>query len=428
MLTKEENDLLTQTGPGTPGGSLLRSYWQPAALSEELPPDGAPLRIRLLSEDLVLFRDDQGRPGLLGLHCPHRGADLAMGRVEHGGLRCLYHGWLFAIDGACLEQPSEPAENQFKHKVCHLSYPCQEVGGIVFAYLGPGEPPLLPKYEPLLVPPAHRYVTKMFHDCNYFQAVEGNMDPSHTSFLHRQLDAPPDLKRPVAGTNGTLPMHFYIHDSAPYIETEETDFGARVISLRKAEEGKAYFRVHNFILPSICTVVGPMGGDGYYMFWHVPIDDTRHWRYEIMFRRSAPLDDRDWKRIREIRAEVDEGYFPIRNKANNYLQDREAMKSWSFSGMGRIFNVQDVAIVEGSGTILDRTKEYLGSSDKALITCRKLFFKALRDMQAGKEAPHVIREAEANRFSHIVVLSELIDSPEWREYLDRRIKDQVATP
>jgi hypothetical protein len=164
------------------------------------------------------------------------------------------------------------------------------------------------------------------------------------------------------------------------------------------------------------------------MFWHVPIDDTRHWRYEIMFRRSAPLDDKDWKRIREIRAEVDEGYFPIRNKANNYLQDREAMKSWSFSGMGRIFNVQDVAIVEGSGTILDRTKEYLGSSDKALITCRKLFFKALRDMQAGKEAPRVIREAEANRFSHIVVLSELIDSPEWREHLDRRIKDQVATP
>ena len=194
MLTKEENDLLTQTGPGTPGGSLLRSYWQPAALSEELPPDGAPLRIRLLSEDLVLFRDDEGRPGLLGLHCPHRGADLAMGRVEHGGLRCLYHGWLFAIDGACLEQPSEPAENQFKHKVCHLSYPCQEVGGIVFAYLGPGEPPLLPKYEPFLVPPAHRYVTKMFHDCNCFQAVEGNMDPSHTSFLHRQLDAPAEPK------------------------------------------------------------------------------------------------------------------------------------------------------------------------------------------------------------------------------------------
>ena len=145
-----------------------------------------------------------------------------------------------------------------------------------------------------------------------------------------------------------------------------------------------YFRMQNFILPSIATVVGPMGGDGYYMFWHVPIHDTRHWRYEIMFRRSAPLDDSDWKRIREIRAEAGEDYKPIRNKGNNYLQDREAMKSWSFSGMGRIFNTQDVAIVEGSGTILDRTREYLGSSDKAIIACRRLVLKAIRDLQSGK--------------------------------------------
>ena len=426
MLTKEENDLLTLTGPGTTAGALLRSYWQPAALSEELPPDGAPLHIRLLSEDLVLFRDDQGRPGLLGLHCPHRGADLSMGRIENGGLRCLYHGWLFDVNGACLEQPSEPADSEFRHKVCHLAYPCREVAGIIFAYLGPGTPPLLPAYEPFAVPSGHRYVTKLFHGCNYFQAAEGNMDPSHTSFLHRQLDAPADLKRPVAGTNGTLPMHFYIQDSAPHIETEETDFGARIVSLRQTKEGKVYFRVHNFILPSICTVVGPMGGDGYYMFWHVPIDDTHHWRYEIMFRRSAPLDDKDWKRIHEIRAEVGEDYKSIRNKANGYLQDREAMKTWSFSGMGRIFNVQDVAIVEGSGTILDRTKEYLGSSDKALITCRRLFFKALRDVQAGKQAPHVIREPHANDLSHIMVLSELIDSPHWKEHLNKRIKDQPS--
>ena len=145
-----------------------------------------------------------------------------------------------------------------------------------------------------------------------------------------------------------------------------------------------------------------------------------------MFRRSAPLDDKDWKRIHEIRAEVGEDYKSVRNKANGYLQDREAMKTWSFSGMGRIFNVQDVAIVEGSGTILDRTKEYLGSSDKALIACRRLFFKALRDVQAGKQAPHVIRESNANDLSHIMVLSELIDSPHWKEHLNKRIKDQPS--
>ena len=144
MLTQEQNDLLTQTGPSTPGGDLLRRYWQPAALAEELPPGGAPLPVRILGEDLVLFRDDAGRPGLLGLHCSHRAADLSYGRVENGGLRCLYHGWLYDVRGRCLEQPGEPAGSTFKDRISHPAYPCQEAGGIVFTYMGPGEPPLLP--------------------------------------------------------------------------------------------------------------------------------------------------------------------------------------------------------------------------------------------------------------------------------------------
>ena len=426
MLSREENELLTRTGPGTPCGALLRSYWLPAALSEELPAGGAPHHIRLLGEDLVLFRDDGGQPGLLGLHCPHRGADLSYGRVEDGGLRCIYHGWLFDIRGRCLAQPSEPAGTEFKDKVRHLAYPCRETAGIIFAYMGPGEPPYLPAYEPFTVPSDHRYVTKLYHECNYLQALEGNMDPSHTSFLHRQLDAPSDSKRPVGGTDGKLPMHFYIQDSAPRIETEETDFGARIVSIRQGESGKTYFRSHNFVLPAISTVVGPMGGDGYYMFWHVPIDDTRHWRYEIMFRRSAPLDAGDWKRINEIRAEVMEDYKPFRNKSNRYLQDRESMKTWSFSGMGRIFNVQDVAVVEGCGPIFDRTKEYLGSSDRALVTCRRLLLRGIREVQAGKTPAHVIRDPERNRFPHIVVSSELIDSPDWKDHLNRKISDLTS--
>ncbi|HZT06222.1 MAG TPA: Rieske 2Fe-2S domain-containing protein, partial [Chloroflexota bacterium] len=143
MLTKEENDLLTQTGPGTPCGELMRRYWQPAALSEELPPGGAPVPVRLLGEDLVLFRDDAGHPGLLSLHCPHRGADLSYGRLEDGGIRCIYHGWLFDVSGRCLEQPGEPAGSTFHERIRHTAYPCVEKNGIIFAYLGPGEPPLL---------------------------------------------------------------------------------------------------------------------------------------------------------------------------------------------------------------------------------------------------------------------------------------------
>src|SRR5215208_927266 len=155
MLTQEENELLTRIGPGTPGGDMMRRYWQPAALSEELPRGGAPLPVRLLGEDLVLFRDEDGRPGLLGLHCSHRGADLSYGRLEDGGLRCLYHGWLFDVGGRCLEQPGEPAGSTFHERIRHTAYPCQELGGVVFAYLGPGEPPLLPAYEPFAVPDAH---------------------------------------------------------------------------------------------------------------------------------------------------------------------------------------------------------------------------------------------------------------------------------
>src|SRR5437763_5802059 len=156
VLTKEENDLLTQTGPGTPCGELQRRYWQPAALAEELPPGGAPLPIRLLGEDLVLFRDEEGKPGLLGVHCAHRGADLSYGRLEDGGLRCIYHGWLYDRTGRCLEQPGEPAGSTFHERIRHLAYPCREVGGIIFCYMGPGEPPLFPGYEFLSVPDDHR--------------------------------------------------------------------------------------------------------------------------------------------------------------------------------------------------------------------------------------------------------------------------------
>jgi phthalate 4,5-dioxygenase oxygenase subunit len=417
MLTQEENDLLTRTGPGTAGGDLLRRYWQPVALTEELPEGAAPLPVRILGEELVLFRDNQGRPGLLGLHCAHRRADLSYGRAENGGLRCLYHGWLFDIRGNCLEQPCEPAGRDFRHKVHHLAYPCEESGGIIFTYMGGGDPPLLPAYEPLVAPPGHRVVTKIFHECNYFQANEGNLDPSHVSYLHRQSDVPQNLKRTVKGTDGTLPLVLYAADTAPEIDTEETDFGVRIFATRQPEPNKTFLRVTNFILPNLATIPGPMSGDGYNLYWHVPIDDTRHWRYDIVFRRSAPLDENDIRRNQEIINELTPDYKPIRNKSNRYLQDRESMKSWSFSGMGRIFNVQDSAIVEGCGPVVDRTQEFLGSSDKAIIAARRLFLKAIQDVQAGREPPHVIRRAEANRFPHLMVVSEVIPATEnWKDY------------
>ena len=422
MLSQEENDLITRTGPGTPGGNFLRRYWQPVALSEELPADSAPLPVRIMSEDLVLFRDDQGRLGLLGLHCSHRRADLSYGRIENGGLRCLYHGWLYDRQGNCLEQPCEPAGRRFCEKVHHLAYPCHEQAGIIFAYMGPGEAPLFPGYEPLLARPGHVLVTKIFHECNYFQANEGNLDPSHVSYLHRQGNVPENLKRPVKGSDGKLPLALYEADMAPHIDAEETDYGVRIFSTRNADEGRTFIRITNFILPNKATIPGPMSGDGYNMYWHVPIDDMHHWRYDMVFRRSAPMEQKDIDRNNEILDELTLDYRPKRNKANRYMQDRESMKTWSFSGMGRIFNVQDTAIVEASGPIIDRTREFLGPSDRAIIAARRQMLRAIRDVEAGSEAPHVVRDEAANRFPHITVVSEVItDGADWQTHWKKKL-------
>jgi phenylpropionate dioxygenase-like ring-hydroxylating dioxygenase large terminal subunit len=216
----------------------MRRYWQPVALAEELPHGGNPLKVKVFSEELVLFRDDQGRPGLLGIHCSHRGTDLSYGRVEDGGLRCVYHGWLYDIRGRVLEQPGEPGGGAHRHEIRHLAYPCQEAGGVIFAYMGPGEPPLLPNYEFLTVPEEHRTVTKILVHCNYLQGNEGNIDPVHLSFLHQYLEEA-EVKRPriVQGSDAS-DNALLGKDLAPTLEVELTDFGLRVYSIRRAASDK----------------------------------------------------------------------------------------------------------------------------------------------------------------------------------------------
>ena len=233
MLSTEESQLLTETAPNTPGGDFFRRYWQPVALSEELE-SGAPLAVELLGEKLVLFRDDEGGLGLLGRHCSHRGADLSLGRIEDGGLRCLYHGWLYDVSGRCLEQPAEPAGSGFKEKVRHNAYPCQEAAGIVFAYLGPGEAPPLPMYEPLTVPENQRYAYKVLHECNWLQAHEGEIDPTHLSFLHRRVQQPSWRQRAIKGSPGVQANTFFARDAAPIMEVETTSFGVRIATFAKS--------------------------------------------------------------------------------------------------------------------------------------------------------------------------------------------------
>jgi phthalate 4,5-dioxygenase oxygenase subunit len=415
MLSQQDNDLITRTGPNTPGGELLRRYWQPVALSEELPQGGRPLPVKILSEELVLFRDDDGRPGLLGLHCCHRGADLSYGRVEDGGLRCIYHGWLYDIHGQCIERPGEPRGHEMQGKIRQLSYPCREAGGLIFAYLGAGAPPLLPNYEFMGAPDEGRFVNKVFHSCNYQQGNEGNIDPIHLSFLHRRFrdGDDPSKVRTVSGANAT-PNTLLGGDVAPQVEVETTDFGVRVYALRKQGTDDTYIRITNFVMPNLSAFNGAGGGDrGYSINWHVPIDDTHHWKYQISFLRQGVINKDEMRQ--QFASELTEDYRLIRNKENRYLQDQDEMTSRTFAGVGYFFAVHDAIAVEGEGPIQDRTKENLGYGDKAIITARRLLLQAVRDVQEGRDPLHVIREPEKNRFPHLQVMSAVIPrSKEWR--------------
>lgn len=430
MMTNEESELLTRTGPATPCGDFLRRYWQPVALSEELPHGGAPLAVKLLGEELVLFRDGEGRPGLLGLHCSHRGADLSYGRVEDGGIRCLYHGWLYDIRGNCLEQPGETAGNDSHKMIRHPAYPCKEIGKIIFAYFGPGDPPLLPNYEALTAPEDHRFQRKFLQESNYLQATEGNIDPAHQSFLHRQLRGGNGEDEPMgtAGTNASN-LTLYREDICPEIEVEPTDFGLRIFAVRgsvpSAGEKRQWVKILNFVMPNLCFVPGEMGRDGYNINWHVPIDDTRHWKWMITFSRSRPIDKEAFNR--RYRAEITSGYRLIRNKDNRYLQDREQMKDVWFSGLGSYFPAHDVWATDSQGPVQERARENLGYSDKAIAAARRVMLRTIRSLQEGKEPPHIVRDPKKNHFPEIVVLSEVIPlSEDWKGCWKKKARGKAS--
>ena len=417
MIAEEENQLLTETAAGTPCGELIRRYWQPVALSEELPAGGAPLSVKILGEELVLFRDDEERVGLLGIHCSHRGTDLSYGRIEDGGLRCLYHGWLYDIEGRCLEQPGEPGGGQHRGEIRHRAYPCREAAGAIFTYMGRGEPPLLPNYDFLNASSDHLYVSKIFHDCNYLQANEGNIDPVHLSFLHRFMENRDERYRGVRGANESH-YNLVARNSAPQIDVELTDFGVRIYTVRKLENDKSYLRVSYFILPNLSAFPGQTGGEGYSVNWHVPIDDSHHWKYSFVYSAGAPL-QKDL--IHRERSEFGADYRLNRNEANRFLQDRQAMKSKTYTGMGSGFQAHDLFATSSQGAVQDRTGENLVSSDKAIIAARKLMEKAIRDVQEGKDPSHVVRSAANNRFPHFMVLSDMIpNNSDWKEYARKR--------
>jgi phthalate 4,5-dioxygenase len=402
MLSREENQLITRAGPGTPLGELMRRYWLPALLSEEVPePDCPPVRVRLLGEDLVAFRDSKGRVGLLAEHCSHRGTSLYFGRNEECGLTCIYHGWKYDIDGNVLDTPAEPAGSTLKNKVHHTAYSCKEAVGIVFAYMGPKQRvPLFPNYEWTTLPKNHLYVTTSVQDCSYLQGLEGECDSSHLSFLHRALT---EKKR------GGGDPDMYGRDGAPSLEGVETDFGVRMISCRNAGDGSTYLRVSNFVMP--CHGFVPTGGlkgnpEGYTIHSHVPIDDEHSLRFNIFFRRNRAVTEEEKKLVSDIGPD----YIKVRNIHNDYLQDRQEQKQETFTGMGKNFVIHDSCATESMGPIVDRSKEHLGAGDVTVIAMRKFLLQTVRALDGGKEPPHVIRTAKQNDLRHVACIVEKIDS------------------
>ena len=382
MLSREDNELLTRVGPGTPMGALFRRHWLPFMLADELAADAPPRRVQLLGECLVAFRDSRGRAGLLGEHCPHRRASLYYGRNESGGLRCVYHGWKFDVSGACLEMPSEPAESSFRHKVRAEAYPVQERGGLLWAYLGPAEKRAeLPELEWLGVPAERRYVSRWLQDCNYAQALEGEIDEAHVSFLHRRFDAEGVAKTALAGG-------YFQEDTAPRYTVHDTPYGLACGARRSVEGGQYLWRVNLFLMP--CFTLIPPSDDPHVRLFRawVPADDTHTNVLCAGWRTDGPVSERDlalWRGGEAAHRKVEPGTAtPAERADNEYLIDRAAQRTRSFTGIAGI-RAQDAMVTESAGAIADRTREHLGTSDKAVIAFRQRLLGAARRLAQGIE-------------------------------------------
>jgi phthalate 4,5-dioxygenase len=375
VLSQADNELLCRVGPETPMGALFRRFWLPALMPSELPEaDCPPVRMRLLGEDLVAFRDTTGAVGVVAENCPHRGASLFFGRNEEVGLRCVYHGWKFDTSGTCVDMPNEPPESNFKPKVRVTAYRTAEWGGLIWVYMGPGElEPELPRLDWCLVSDTHRQLGKWISHSNFAQGLEGNIDSSHVSFLHRDFGD--------GGARGLMNQ-----DGAPQLTVKETDFGFVYGARRNGPDGQFYWRLTPFMLPSFTLVPNPSWPRTGHCV--IPVDDE----HSIWFSVTYSLDEPIPQSIRDDYAaglrgqpRLKPGTFePIATAANDYLIDRQIQKDKNFTG---IINVreQDMAIVETMGPILNRTIEHVGTADLAIIAYRRLLLRLARSLQDGRE-------------------------------------------
>jgi phenylpropionate dioxygenase-like ring-hydroxylating dioxygenase large terminal subunit len=405
MLKAEVNELLTQTGPGTPAGELFRRYWVPALLAEELPGnDCPPVRVKILSERLIAFRDSEGRYGLVDEFCAHRGASLWFGRVEECGIRCAYHGWKYDYTGQCLEVPSEPENSNFSSKVKLTAYPLVRLGDVLWTFLGaPEHRPELPAFEWVHVPAGQSYTSKRWQESNWLQALEGGIDSSHVSWLHSGgLKSDPLFK----GAKGN---EYNLSDLRPFFEVADADGGLFVGARRNAEDGKYYWRITPWVLPSF-TMVPPRGDHPVHGHFWVPIDDENCWVYTFDYHPTRALTGAELQAMKDgygvHSRNIPGTYRPMENKDVDYLMDRDAQRRGeTFSGIRGIAQ-QDASLQESMGPIVDREKERLVSSDTGIIKARQKLRKAVEALRDEGVPPPGAEPAHQRVRSAAIVLPQ----------------------
>jgi len=384
MLTHEKNALLTQCGPSTPMGRLMRSFWIPAMTASEVPAaDDPPVRLTLLGERLVVFRDTQGRVGVLEEHCPHRGASLFFGRNEEGGIRCVYHGWKFDVAGHCLQLPTEPPSSTMCQKVKAKAYPARMAGALLWVYMGEAQSvPELPDFGFIGQPAEHLYASRWQQECNYAQAMEGELDSAHVSFLHQMVNkTDPD--------NQALTGKYFQEDTAPQWKILQGEAGFMACNGRLVDGDKRYWRLNQFLLPFF-TMIPARPGDAQLVRMWVPMTDERCWVICVSWRPDGPLNAQElaaWRNGENSHRKVIPGTtMPVERLDNDYLIDRQEQKTVSFTGIKGI-RAQDAMVTETAGPIVDRTREHLGTSDIAVVAMRRTLMDAANQCVTTGE-PH----------------------------------------
>ena len=409
MLNRQDNETLTRTDRGTPMGDLFRSYWLPIVLSEELPDrDGPQVRVRILGEDLLAFRDTNGRVGLVEPRCSHRGADLYFGRNEESGLRCAYHGWKFDVAGQCLDMPTVPSEaaRTMCTKARIRAYPTREWGGFVWAYLAPlmegAEPPPLPHMEFAMVPETHRYVSKKLQECNWAQAAEGGIDTAHFSFLHMPVARSEEefterALRAVRGYNAQTMSQDHVRwmreDPRPRYHVKHHPAGLVLGAARQANTGEHYWRIAQYLMPCHGYTPSATEGQTYHGQSWVPIDDQSCWIFCYSWNPDRPLAAEEVASYASggaVYPARDARYVALRNRSNEYLLNRDMQKLENFTGIEGV-SEQDAAIQDSQGRIADRTQEHLSASDAAVVRFRRAVLTGAKALAAGTEPQAPLR-------------------------------------